>query len=135
MGRILGIDYGVRRIGLAISDPTKFLATHFGVIDQKHENAFTRIQEIIHENNIISLVIGMPFHMNGKESDLSTRVRAFSEKLLANINIPIYFLDERLTSKISEAYLFESGIKKKKHKDKIDEGAAAIILQDYLDAN
>ncbi len=135
MGRILGVDYGDSRIGLAISDETKSIAFPYKTI--KNENLdflLDFFRELNFEKNIESLVIGLPLGMNGKENRQTKNVRIFS-KSIGILGIPIFFQDERLTSISAKKSLIKQNIKTGHNKEKIDERAAAIFLQQFLDMN
>lgn len=134
MGRILGIDFGLKRIGLSISDPTKTLASPLPTI-QNDKNSIKKISEIINQYEVEKLVIGYPVNMNGTKSEICVLVDDFISKILENINIEIIKRDERLTSYIAQQQILESVKSKKKRQDKslVDQFSARIILQEYLD--
>ncbi|MCX8056169.1 MAG: Holliday junction resolvase RuvX [Ignavibacteria bacterium] len=134
MGRILGIDFGVKRIGLSISDPTKTLASPLPTI-QNNDKTFNLILDIIKKNDVEKIVIGYPINMDGSKSELCELVDKFINQLLKKIEIEIIKRDERLTSYIAYQQIIESVSSKKKRRDKslIDQFSARIILQEYLD--
>lgn len=134
MGRILGIDFGLKRIGLSISDPTKTLASPLPTI-QNDKNLVKKIYEIINKYEVDKIVIGYPVNMNGTKSEICNFVDDFISKILVNINIEIVKRDERLTSYIAQQQILESVKSKKKRQDKslVDQFSARIILQEYLD--
>lgn len=134
MGRILGIDFGLKRIGLSLSDPTKTLASPLPTI-QNDNRTLERILEIIKKNEVEKIVIGYPFNMNGSKSEICQLVDKFIEQISKRINIEIIKRDERLTSYIAHQQILESVKSKKKRQDKslIDQFSARIILQEYLD--
>jgi putative Holliday junction resolvase len=134
MGRILGIDFGSKRIGLALSDPTNTLASPLPTI-QNDNNAIEKIVEIIVKNNVDKIVIGYPLNMNGTKSSTCELVDEFIERLSRKTNKEIIKRDERLTSYIAQQQILESVRSKKKRKDKslLDQFSARIILQEYLD--
>ena len=101
MNRILGIDYGERRVGLAISDPLNIFAKPFSTIDRKSNTDYIQdLLKIIDENGIKEIVVGLPLNMKGVDSKQTTIVRNFVQELKSKTNHPIYFQDERLSSKI-----------------------------------
>tara|TARA_B000000557_G_scaffold264160_1_gene268663 strand:+ start:436 stop:849 length:414 start_codon:yes stop_codon:yes gene_type:complete len=132
--RILGIDYGNRRIGLAISDPLNIFAKPFDTIDKNKKPKFlNEIYEVIKNMNIEKVVVGLPLNMKGIDSEQTKIVRKFVQILKKKINIPIIFQDERLSSKSAKEYLIMQNISPSKNKKSVDSVAASIILQEFLD--
>src|SRR5262249_42654655 len=137
--RVIGIDVGARRIGLAISDATRTLARPLETIavdDDRDalDRVAARIAELaLDEDGVGAIVVGMPRRLDGSPSDATARVAAFVAALRARIELPIATEDERLTSVEAESRLASRERDWKKRKEKIDAAAAAIILQDYLD--
>ncbi|MED5474510.1 MAG: Holliday junction resolvase RuvX [Candidatus Neomarinimicrobiota bacterium] len=132
--RILGIDYGNRRIGLAISDPLNIFAKPFHTIDKNKKPKFlNEIYEVIKNMNIEKVVVGLPLNMKGIDSEQTKIVRKFVQILKKKINIPIIFQDERLSSKSAKEYLIMQNISPSKNKKSVDSVAASIILQEFLD--
>ena len=135
MGRILGVDYGEIRIGLALSDKTKRIAFPFKTIKNKNIDLLLDFfRKLNFEKNIDSIVIGLPLGMNGKDTLQTKNVRIFS-KSLSILGLPIFFQDERLTSLSAKKSLIKQNIKTGHNKEKIDEIAATIFLQQFLDMN
>ena len=135
MGRILGIDYGESRIGLAISDKTKSIAFPFKTIKNKNIDSLLEfLNKLSSEKNIESLVVGLPLGMNGKDTQQTKNTRIFSRSI-SSLRLPIFFQDERLTSISAKKSLIEQNIKTGNNKEKIDERAATILLQQFLDIN
>ena len=135
MGRILGIDYGDSRIGLALSDPQKIIASPYKTVNSKDKQKLIDIfNSIIKEKNIEFLVIGLPISLKGKETLQTKKVKVFGE-FLKKFNKPIFFQDERFSSITAVNSLISENIKTGHNKDKIDKRAAAIILQQYLDCS
>ena len=131
--RILGIDYGTSRTGLAVSDPLHIIATPLKTIKNKSvEYLLEKIISVVKEFNIIKIVIGFPIGMNGNETKQSESVRKFS-KLLKNDKFEVILEDERLTSQLAIRSLIKQNIKTGSNKPIIDKTAAALILQSYLD--
>ena len=133
MKRILCLDYGEKRIGLALSDPLKIIAypyktiINFGLKNLKYE-----IKKIIASETVESIVIGLPIGLNGKDTIQTQKVREFRLQIL-DLNIPIYFEDERLSSLAAAKSMKMEKIKTGFNKGIIDKRAAAIILQQFLD--
>ena len=135
LNRILGIDYGERRIGLALSDPLGIIAKPLTIIDRKKTADYiSRISEIISEKKITSVVVGLPLNLKGHYSKQTEIVRAFINKLKSDLQIPILEIDERLSTVAAEKSLRAQDVKIGYEKGRVDETAAAIILQEYLDS-
>ena len=131
--RILSIDHGDKRIGLAISDENEKLASRFLTLENRSQKrSIAEIKKIILEKNIQKIVIGIPIGLRG-ESAQTKNIREFSAELSENISIPIIEINEVFTSKMAEENLLQSGVKGMNIKEVIDQEAARIILQDYLD--
>lgn len=133
MGRILGIDYGDVRIGIAMSDETAFLASPLCVIDSTNAG-LDRVVALIEENRIERIVIGLPRNMDGSYGPATEKVRKFVEKLEARTAVPVAEWDERMSTVSAHNALREAGLDAKKRKGVVDKVAAQIILQNYLDA-
>lgn len=134
-GRVMALDLGEKRIGVAISDELRLIAKSYAVIKRKSRREdFARYQTIIAEQNITLLVIGLPITLGGTDSQKTTWVRDYADDLRGHITIPITFWDESLTTIEAEASLRERGVRGKKAKERVDAVAAAFILQNYLDA-
>ena len=135
MGQILGIDYGETRIGLAISDQTKSIAFPYGVIRNENLDFILEfLQKLCIEKEIESLVIGLPLALSGKDTLQTTKVRQFSRNIKM-LGLPVFLQDERLSSLSAKKSLIKQKIKSGYNKEKIDERAAAIFLQQFLDIN
>ena len=134
MGRILGIDYGDSRIGLAISDTNKIIASPFKTIKNKGFNKTKeKIFDIIQENEIEIIVLGLPISMSGTDTNQTKIVRKFQD-FIQDLDVPIQMQDERLSSLSAEKSLIQQKIKTGHNKHLIDSTAAAIFLQHYLDS-
>ncbi|MFH1700210.1 MAG: Holliday junction resolvase RuvX [Candidatus Zixiibacteriota bacterium] len=132
--RFLGLDYGGRRIGIAISDPQGIIARPMNtLIVSGMNNATEQIKNLIDENEIAGIVIGLPLNLSGQPSDLSREAELFASELEKQIELPIYFEDERFSSKQAEKVLHSHGKKIRGNKEIIDRISAAIILQAFLD--
>lgn len=134
MKRYIGIDYGKRRVGVAVSDPTGTIARPLETITiGSTGEAVARIAELVAAEEAVGIVVGLPLNLSGDASELSEDVRRFADKLGAAVSVPIYFEDERLSSRQAEQVLHNHGKKIKGNKGKIDRIAAAVILQTFLD--
>ena len=133
MGRILGVDYGDSRIGLALSDPLKMIASPFKTIrNEGNEKCLQSLKAIINENEVEAVVVGLPIGMKGQETAQTKKVREFADSLSV-LNLPIYLEDERLSSVSAEKSMIIQKIKTGHNKGMIDQRAAAILLQQFLD--
>ena len=133
--RYLGLDLGTKTIGLAVSDRTGLIATSYKVLhhDNNPEDCFDELKEIIEKEKIDALVLGFPKNMDNTLGDRAKETLLYKTFLENNLSIPIYLEDERLTTKSAEYYLIEGNTSRKKRKKVIDEVAATIILQSFLD--
>ena len=132
MGRILAIDYGDQRIGLALSDPLKIIASPYKTIINNHHHIINLIQDIIIIEDVELIIIGLPLAMSGQDTDQTKKVKFFSDKLSSK-GIKIKFVDERWSSKAAKRSMKDQGIKTGHNKSLVDQTAAAIFLQQYLD--
>jgi putative holliday junction resolvase len=131
--RILAIDYGERRTGLAVSDPLGITAQGLPTIETKDSAGIpARVAEIIAEVGAEQVIIGLPLNMNGTESDQTAAVRTFAAEVETLVDIPVIFRDERLTSVQAHRVMREMGTKTRGNKHVVDRISATLILQDYL---
>ena len=133
MGRILGVDYGDVRVGLALSDTTKLIASPLKTIQNKNYGLLiSELKEIISENDVESIVVGFPVGMKGQDTNQTVKVKDFTQSL-STLCLPIFMEDERLSSIAAKKSLFMENIKTGHNKEIIDQRAAAIVLQQFLD--
>ncbi|MFC1453788.1 Holliday junction resolvase RuvX [Verrucomicrobiota bacterium] len=136
MGCFLGIDYGAKRIGLAVSDETGQIAFPLRVLQNSGQRRVAEeINKIIAERKVDSLVLGLPISLNGSRGIAVENVERFAEVLKKHVSIPLDFWDERLSTKIAERAMIEGGLRRKRRRQCIDRATAQIILQSYLDAH
>ena len=134
--RVLGIDFGEARMGLALSDPTGFLASGIGTIKVTGiGSAVTAAAEAASENSVGLIVVGLPVNMDGTEGERAERCRKFAAVLEETSGIKTVMYDERRTTILASGFMNETGTRGKKRKDTIDTLSAQIILQSYLDRN
>ncbi len=139
MGKILGLDFGEKKIGVAISDEIGMLARPLLTINQKtkgqknQRTIYNEIKKICKENQVQEIVVGLPKTLKGELGHQAEKVLQFTDKIKKEINIPILFEDERLTSRMVEKMLIVEGVKREKRNSIIDQLAAKTILQNYLD--
>ena len=137
--RILGLDFGSKTVGVAVSDELLIKAQGVEIIRRKSPSklrqTLARIDELVGEYGVERIVLGYPKNMNNTEGDRCEKTKEFKELLEKRCNLPVILWDERLTTIESERILMEAGVRREHRKDYIDKMAAAIILQSYMDAN
>lgn len=136
MGRLLGIDYGEKRVGFAETDDLQIISAPLDTIDNKQSVDF--IKRYLKENNVEKIIMGLPTYLNGDHSTTTEKVLAYAKKLEKEFpHIPIVLVDERYTSSMAFQTMIDSGISKKKRQNKglIDKISASIILKSYMDEN
>ncbi len=132
--RILAIDHGTKRMGIAISDEMKLIATPLEYIDAEPFAAFLdRLKVILREREVELILLGMPRNMDGSYGPAALKVQAFAAVLKEALTIPIKLWDERLTSTQANRFLVQANVRRADRKQKVDKTAAAILLQSYLD--
>lgn len=135
-GRVMALDLGSKRIGVAISDATRTIAASYGAIRrQSRQEDFARYRQIIAEQAVTLLVVGLPTRSDGTDSDTAVWMRDYIADFGRTLDIPIVFWDESDTTRQAEASLALRGKRGKKAKERVDAVAAAFILQSYLDAH
>ena len=136
--RILGLDFGSKTVGVAISDPLLLTAQGLEIIRRekpaKLRRTLARIGEIIGEYGVTAIVLGLPLNMDDSEGERCVRTREFADMLDKRFGLPITFVDERLTTVEADEVMNEMRIKGDKRKEYVDEIAAMFILQDYLNS-
>ncbi|MFH1478384.1 MAG: Holliday junction resolvase RuvX [Candidatus Omnitrophota bacterium] len=136
MPRILAIDFGKKRLGIAVSDELNMTAQGVCVVERKDDTTYLKeIKSLVTQYNISKIIIGMPLNMNGTKGPSSGLVEDFTESLKKELAIPIEFVDERLSTLQGERVLLEADVSRRKRKLSIDKIAAQIILQTYLETN
>ena len=135
--RILGLDFGSKTVGVAVSDGLLLTAQGVETIERKDENKLrktcARIEELIAEYGITEIVLGLPKNMNNTDGERVEKTKAFGEMLERRTGLPVQYWDERLTTVAAEQILMESGVRRENRKAVIDKVAAGLILQGYLD--
>jgi len=133
--KILGIDYGQKRIGLALSDPSNMVAQSLKVLKRNGTRKLLgEIKAVVDQNKIERIIIGLPKNMNGSLGEKGNEVLAFVKILEKVVKVPIVTWDERLTTVSAEKVLRQAELSRKKRKDILDKLSACIILQNYLDS-
>lgn len=135
--RVLGLDFGSRTVGVAVSDPTGTLARGLEIIRRKQEthlrSTMRRIGELCAEYGAQALVLGYPLNMDDSEGERARKTKAFGDMLKQKFSLPVYYCDERLTTVEAEEIMEAVGIRKDEYGKHVDRIAAAVILQDWLD--
>ena len=135
--RILGLDFGSRTVGVAVSDGLLLTAQGVETIERKDENKLrqtaARIEALVKEYEVTTIVMGLPKNMNNTEGERVEKTKAFGEMLERRTGLPVVYWDERLTTIAAEQVLMESGVRRENRKAVIDKIAACFILQGYLD--
>ena len=129
----MGLDVGGRRIGVAVSDETWLIATPLRYVERGPRDR-AELRRLAAEYGVGRLVVGLPTGLSGREGPQAAEVRAYAEALAADLGLPLDYWDERLTSAIAERTLIAAGTRRADRRERIDAVAAAVILQDYLDA-
>lgn len=132
MSRVLAVDYGTKRVGLAVSDSLRLTAQPLEVIPRAV--ALEGVAAIVDQYEIELVVVGVPTSLGGFEGDIAGAARSFGEELRSEADVTVEYADERFTSRMAETTLLETGMKRRDRREAVDMVAAAIILQDYLDA-
>ncbi len=135
--RIMGLDFGSKTVGVAISDALLITAQGIEIIRRKEENklrqTLARIEELIVEYEVEEIVLGLPKNMNATEGVRVELTMEFKEKLERRTGLPVHLWDERLTTVAADKAMMEAGVRREKRKDYVDMIAATLILQGYLD--
>ena len=133
MTRILGLDPGERRVGVALSDPTGTIASPHSVIDRRSVKLTEAVRSLCEEHDVERIVVGLPTGLSGVEGPSAKAARTVGTSVSEATGIPVEYQDERFTTVTAEAALLEGGVRREKRRDVRDKVAAAVILQTYLD--
>jgi putative Holliday junction resolvase len=132
MGAILALDYGLRRVGVAVSDPTRTLATALGAHDSRTDGSlFAWLGALVVERGIDRVLVGLPLTADGAEGEIARKARGFAAKLEEALGLPVELVDERYSSQEADRWLADSS--RRREKGQRDAVAAELILQQYLD--
>ena len=135
--KIMGLDFGSKTVGVAISDSLLVTAQGVEIIRRKEENklrqTLARIEALIQENEVTEIVLGLPRNMNATEGERVELTMEFQEKLERRAGLPVHLWDERLTTVAADKAMMEAGIRRENRKDYVDMIAATLILQGFLD--
>jgi len=135
-GRILALDFGEKRIGIAVSDPLGIIPLGLKTIEYKSfKELSSRLKELIEQYTIKTIVIGLPLRLSGEEGETAKKVKKFGEKIEKDLMVPVQYWDERMTSIQAQKYMILMGEKTGKKKAMIDRISASVILQSFLECN
>lgn len=138
MMRILGLDYGSKTVGVAVSDALRITAQGVEIIRREKENklrqTLARIEALINEYQVEKIVLGYPKNMNNTEGDRCEKTKEFKEMLERRTSLEVVLWDERLSTVVADKTMMESGIRREHRKEYVDQIAATVILQGYLDS-
>lgn len=133
-GRLLGLDFGTVRIGVAISTPEQTIASPMEIYTRRSERLDTAyFQSLVKENRVVGAVVGLPMHVSGEEGTSAQLAREFGAWFTSVTNRPVTYWDERYTSSVAADILRDAGVARSKRKQRLDMLAAQILLQSYLD--
>ncbi|MCS7265006.1 MAG: Holliday junction resolvase RuvX [Armatimonadetes bacterium] len=134
MGRILAIDYGEKRIGIAISDEMQIIASPLTILLRNSDDeVIAQIVQLTRKHRVETIVVGLPMRTDAKQGEMEQRVRSFAEKLQSKTKVPVVLFDERFTTRIAEQVLLEADLSRQKRKRVRDKLAAVVLLQSYLE--
>ncbi len=131
-GRVLALDHGTDRVGIAVSDALRITASPLETVTAAE--AMPRILELVEEYRPEVIVVGLPVSLSGREGPAAERAREFGREVETITGIDVRFVDERFTSQTAEKALLEGGLKRRVRREKVDKVAAAVILRHYLDS-
>ena len=131
MTRVLGLDFGTKRVGIAVSDPSRQVAHPLEVVTRS--NAAARVVELLGEYDVGLIVIGLPTSLSGEAGKAAVSARDFGAEIAHATGLPVDFVDERFTSKSAEHAMIEAGVRRRKRRETLDKVAATVILQTFLD--
>jgi len=135
IGRILGLDIGDKRIGVALSDPQGWLASPSEVILRESDAAaLAKISELVRRHGVERVIVGLPRSLNGSLNQQAIKVQTFAQELSRHIKVPVEFWDERLSTVAADRLMIDAGTKKGDKKSKRDAISSALVLQSYLDS-
>jgi putative Holliday junction resolvase len=134
--RYLGLDVGSKRIGVAVSDELGLTAQPVLTLVRKRnpKDDLRSLARICRKYEVVAIVVGNPLHISGEPSPQAAKIEAFAQQLATQANLPIYLWDERLTSRAAHEILYAAGKPRQEHKPLVDQVAATLILQSFLDA-
>lgn len=134
MGRIVGLDPGERRVGVAVADPTGTIASPDRFIDRTREDVADAVASLCEEYGASLIVVGLPITLDGREGSAAVSARSLGAEIATVTGVDVVFHDERFTTVTADQALISGGVRRRKRKEKRDQVAAAVMLQAYLDS-
>jgi putative Holliday junction resolvase len=131
VSRFLGVDYGTKRVGLALSDPLGITASPHSTVPRA--TVVSEVMNLVKEMDIGTIVVGLPTGLSGDEGMSASEARKLADELGSATGVDVVLVDERYTSRIAEGALLQAGMKRRERREKVDQVAAALILQEYLE--
>ena len=133
-GRIVALDLGTKRIGIAVSDEIQFTVRPLKTIERTGwKKLLLQIKELLADFDAVGLIIGLPYNFDGSESDMSREARKLARNFALSLEIPVILQDERVTSYEAKGFLWKQGVSGKEFRQRVDNEAAAIILRDFIE--
>jgi len=132
-GRILGLDYGTRRIGVALSDALQLTAQPLAVLDADPVSFVEELRRLVTEHNVEMIVVGLPVNLQGEETESAREARKLAELAESATGLPVRMADERFTTRTAEQVLVAANVRRSRRRGVVDKVAAAVMLQAYLD--
>lgn len=129
---MLGLDYGTRRVGVAICDSGQVIASPYAVLEAG--DALAGLDEILSTEDIEGIVVGLPVSLSGEEGQVALAARSFAQEVASHTGLPVELVDERFTTKVAEDVLIQGGVRRSKRRDIRDKMAATVMLQGHLDS-
>ena len=132
MGRLLGLDYGSKRVGVAISDSSQVIASPYTVIEASR--ILVGLEEILEAEEIEAIVVGLPISLSGEEGPSAAAARSLGRRVAEHTGLEVVYVDERFTTKVAEDTLIAGGVRRARRRDIRDKMAATVMLQGHLDS-
>jgi len=129
---LLGLDYGTKRVGVAICDSSRLIASPYAVLEA--DNALAGLDEILSVEEVEGIVVGLPVSLSGEEGPVAQAARSFAKEVAGHTGLPVDLVDERFTTKVAEDVLIQGGVRRSKRRDIRDKMAATVMLQGHLDS-
>lgn len=133
-GRLVAIDYGTVRMGIAVCDPSQTWVTPYETWNRQPQREESYFQDLVRRESLVGIIVGLPLHNDGRESQKSQEARSFALRLQKNLQLPVILFDERFSTSHAQKLLAETGLSKAKKKAKLDQIAAHVILESYLES-
>lgn len=129
----MGLDYGTRRIGVALSDALGLTAQPFAVLDANSGDLISEVRSLVEDNEVELIVVGLPVNLSGGDTQSTEGARKLATRVAEATGLPVKLADERFTTKTAEQILIDANVRRRRRRQVIDKVAAAVMLQNYLD--